>query len=140
MAERIEDLNLPNAVVTRIIKECLPDGISVSKEARTAIARATSIYILYITSAANNVATQSSRKTISANDVFKALEETEFSSFIKPIQEALEEFKKAQLDKKLRAAKKNEDGADKTTDDKTGGDDGIEVDEEEHEDDEETEQ
>uniref|UniRef100_T1HLF8 DNA polymerase epsilon subunit 3 n=1 Tax=Rhodnius prolixus TaxID=13249 RepID=T1HLF8_RHOPR len=94
MAERVEDLNLPNAIVTRIIKECLPDGINVSKEARTAIARATSIYILFITSTANNVATQASRKIISTNDVFKALEEKEFSSFVKPIQETLEEFKK----------------------------------------------
>lgn len=136
MAERVEDLNLPNAVVTRIIKECLPDGINVSKEARTAIARATSIYILFITSAANNVATQASRKTISANDVFKALEETEFSSFVKPIQEALEEFKKAQLDKKQKAAGKKIEDADKSGDDKHS-EDTIEVDEEEQEDDDE---
>ncbi|TMW44088.1 hypothetical protein DOY81_010832 [Sarcophaga bullata] len=33
MVERIEDLNLPNAVITRLIKEGLPDNANVSKEA-----------------------------------------------------------------------------------------------------------
>ena len=41
MAERPEDLNLPNAVVTRIVKDCLPDGVKVSKEANAAIAKVT---------------------------------------------------------------------------------------------------
>ena len=42
MAERPEDLNLPNSIVARIIKESLPEGVNVSKEARTAIAKAAS--------------------------------------------------------------------------------------------------
>ncbi|XP_068087174.1 uncharacterized protein [Anabrus simplex] len=37
MAERLEDLSLPNTVVTRLAKETLPDGVNVAKEARTAI-------------------------------------------------------------------------------------------------------
>ena len=40
MAESPEDLNLPNAVITRIIKEAFPDGVNISKEARSAISRA----------------------------------------------------------------------------------------------------
>ena len=31
MSEKIEDLNLPNAVVTRIIKEAVPKGTMISK-------------------------------------------------------------------------------------------------------------
>lgn len=85
MAERPEDLNLPNAVITRIIKEAvsrwtdgragqgrasgqrgepdpsrqlgsplpssqLPDGVNISKEARSAISRAASVFVLYATS------------------------------------------------------------------------------------------
>ncbi|KAL1117471.1 hypothetical protein AAG570_004796 [Ranatra chinensis] len=90
MAERVEDLNLPNAVVTRIMRECLPEGVSVAKEARTAVARAASVFVLYLTSSANSAAVQSSRKTIAANDVFKALEETNFEFFVAPLKEALE--------------------------------------------------
>lgn len=44
MTDKIQDLNLPNAVVVRLIKEALPDGINVGKEARSAIARAASIF------------------------------------------------------------------------------------------------
>lgn len=44
MVEKIADLNLPNSVVTRIIKEALPDGINIGKEARIAIAKAASIF------------------------------------------------------------------------------------------------
>ncbi|XP_014247010.1 DNA polymerase epsilon subunit 3 [Cimex lectularius] len=111
MAERVEDLNLPNSVVTRIIKDCVPAGVNVSKEARTAIARAASVFVLYLTSASNNVSMQSNRKTISANDVFKALEETEFDMFIQPLKDSLEAFKKSQLEKKLRAKKSDTEPA-----------------------------
>lgn len=50
MAERPEDLNLPNAVVTRIIKEALPTGVNVGKDARLAISKAASVFVLYATS------------------------------------------------------------------------------------------
>lgn len=44
MVEKIQDLNLPNASVIRIIKDALPDGIGIGKEARVAIARAASVF------------------------------------------------------------------------------------------------
>lgn len=44
MVERIQDMNLPSASILRIIKEALPDGIGVGKEARTAIAKAASVF------------------------------------------------------------------------------------------------
>lgn len=42
--EKVHELSLPNTVVARIIKEALPDGISVGKEARAAISRAASVF------------------------------------------------------------------------------------------------
>lgn len=48
MVDKIQDLNLPATVVTRLIKEALPDGINIGKEARSAIARAASIFSKYI--------------------------------------------------------------------------------------------
>lgn len=90
MAERLEDLNLPNSVVTRLIKDALPDGVNIAKEARTAIGRAASVFVLFITSAANGVAIKNNKKTISAQDVLQAIVETEFENFSEPLQEALE--------------------------------------------------
>lgn len=90
MAERLEDLNLPNSVVTRLIKDALPEGVNIAKEARTAIGRAASVFVLFVTSSANNVAVKNNKKTISAQDVLQAIVDTEFENFSEPLQEALE--------------------------------------------------
>ncbi|XP_068596948.1 DNA polymerase epsilon subunit 3 [Brachionichthys hirsutus] len=101
MAERPEDLNLPNAVIGRIIKEALPDGVNVSKEARRAISQAASVFVLYATSCANNFAMKAKRKTLNAGDVLAAMEEMEFERFLEPLREALEVYKKGQKGKKV---------------------------------------
>jgi DNA polymerase epsilon subunit 3 len=49
MAEKMDDLNLPAAVVTRLIKEALPEGVNISKESRTAVSKAASVFVLYTT-------------------------------------------------------------------------------------------
>ena len=90
MAERPEDLNLPNAVIMRIIKDMLPEGVAVAKEARSAIARAASVFVLFATSSANNLAQKHKKKTVSAQDTFLALKEMEFDKFIEPLQKSLE--------------------------------------------------
>lgn len=90
MAEKVEDLNLPISVVSRLIKDTLPEGTIVSKEARTAIARAASVFVLYLTSSSNCVALKSKRKTINNEDVFQALVDTEFEMFEAPLREAYE--------------------------------------------------
>ena len=90
MAERPEDLNLPNSIVARIIKESLPEGVNVSKEARTAIAKAASVFVLYATSCSNNIAMKANRKTISGADVLSAMSDMEFDRFTEPLQQSLE--------------------------------------------------
>lgn len=109
MAERPEDLNLPNAVITRIIKEALPDGVNVSKEARRAISQAASVFVLYATSCANNFAMKSKRKTLNAGDVLAAMEEMEFERFLEPLREALEVYKKGQKGKKEVSEQRRKD-------------------------------
>lgn len=108
MAERLEDLNLPNAVVTRIIKEALPEGVTIGKDARTAVAKASSIFILYLTSSANIIAKKGNRKTISGQDVIQAMSDIEFDQFIDPLNESLENFRKAQKEKKDATSKKKQ--------------------------------
>merc|ERR1712095_260760 len=106
MAERPEDLNLPNAVVSRIIKEALPPNVKVSKEAQAAVAKAASVFVLYATSCANNVALKSNRKTIHGNDVVRAMEDMEFDKFIKPLENSLGSWKDSQQKKKDEAKQK----------------------------------
>ncbi|KAG7480519.1 hypothetical protein MATL_G00056920 [Megalops atlanticus] len=114
MAERPEDLNLPNAVITRIIKEALPEGVNVSKEARRAISQAASVFVLYATSCANNFAMKAKRKTLNAGDVLAAMEEMEFERFLQPLREALEAYKKGQKGKKEASEQKRKDKEKKT--------------------------
>ncbi|XP_075041564.1 DNA polymerase epsilon subunit 3 [Mixophyes fleayi] len=115
MAERPEDLNLPNAVITRIIKEALPEGVNISKEARSAISRAASVFVLYATSCANNFAMKGKRKTLNVNDVLAAVEEMEFQRFLTPLKESLEAYRRDQKGKKEATELKKKD-KDKKTD------------------------
>ncbi|XP_069465999.1 DNA polymerase epsilon subunit 3 [Ambystoma mexicanum] len=115
MAERPEDLNLPNAVITRIIKEALPDGVNISKEARSAISRAASVFVLYATSCANNFALKGKRKTLNAGDVLAAMEEMEFQRFLNPLKDSLEAYRRGQKGKKDATEQKKKD-KDKKTD------------------------
>lgn len=109
MAEKPEDLNLLNAVITRIIKEALPDGVNISKEARSAISRAASVFVLYATSCANNFAMKGKRKTLNASDVLSAMEEMEFQRFVTPLKEALEAYRREQKGKKEASEQKKKD-------------------------------
>lgn len=90
MAERLEDLNLPVTAITRIAKEVLPANIIVSKEAKTALARAASVFILYVSNQATTIATSRNKKTISAQDVLEALSQVDFECLIEPLQQLLE--------------------------------------------------
>jgi hypothetical protein len=65
----------------------------VSKEANAAIAKAASVFVLYATSCANNVAQKSHRKTLHGGDVIKAIQEMEFDKFVKPLEASLEHWK-----------------------------------------------
>lgn len=90
MAERLEDLNLPVTAITRIAKEVLPANIIVSKEAKTALARAASVFILYVSNQATTIAASRNKKTISAQDVLEALAQVDFECMIEPLQQLLE--------------------------------------------------
>lgn len=106
MAEKPEDLSLPNAVIARIMKEALPDGVIISKEARQAISKAASVFVLYCTSCANNNALQQKRKTLKELDVLSAVEEMDFEGFIPSLKQSLEAFKVGQKEKKEASEKR----------------------------------
>ncbi|KXJ19657.1 DNA polymerase epsilon subunit 3 [Exaiptasia diaphana] len=104
MAEKVEDLSLPTAVMVRLVKDALPDGVNIAKEARAAISKAASVFVLYATTCANTIAVSAKRKTLTASDVFQALEEMEFEEFIPKLKEDLIAFKREQKGKKEAAA------------------------------------
>lgn len=100
MIESIQDLNLPNSNVAKIIKDSLPEDVNMDKEARTAIGRATSVFIMYLSSNAAAAAHRHNHKTFSAQDVMNAISEMEFKSFMGPMNASLQQHQKSMKDKK----------------------------------------
>nr|VZI46375.1 unnamed protein product [Spirometra erinaceieuropaei] len=106
MAEKPDDLYLPNAVIGRIIREALPEKTVVSREARSAISKAASSFILCVTSMASAHCEAGKRKTLAASDILGALRDMQFSSYESPLLEFLENYRTAMNAKK--ALKKNQ--------------------------------
>jgi histone H3/H4 len=76
----------PLACVRRILKNSLPSSTNVGKDASAAFARASGIFIIYLTACANDFARENRRQTITANDVLAAIkvsvDESDHDSFL----------------------------------------------------------
>ncbi|XP_022731174.1 DNA polymerase epsilon subunit 3 [Durio zibethinus] len=104
---------LPKAIVRRVVKDklsdCSPDyDINVHKDALLAFSESARIFIHYLSATANDICKESKRQTMNAEDIFKALEEIEFSEFVKPLKASLAEFRMKNAGKKGEAAKEKE--------------------------------
>ena len=84
------EFGLPLASITRIVKSRLPEGIQVGKEAKLAFSKASGIFVLYLVSCALDICKESKRSTISAADIFAALEEVEFDDYKEPLRDYYE--------------------------------------------------
>ncbi|CAH8359763.1 unnamed protein product [Eruca vesicaria subsp. sativa] len=96
---------LPLAIVRRVVKdklsECSPDyDVSIHKEALLAFSESARIFIHYLSATANDICKDSRRQTMKAEDVFKALEDMDFSEFLEPLKASLDDFKKKNAGKK----------------------------------------
>lgn len=86
--------------VTRLMKDALPSDVSVTKEARSALTRAASVFILYLTTTASGNAASKKLKTLQAQHILEALEEIEFEDFVGPLKEFLDHYRSTQKEKR----------------------------------------
>eukprot|EP01122_Echinamoeba_exundans_P015365 TRINITY_DN7264_c0_g1_i1.p1 TRINITY_DN7264_c0_g1~~TRINITY_DN7264_c0_g1_i1.p1 ORF type:complete len:142 (-),score=46.07 TRINITY_DN7264_c0_g1_i1:11-436(-) len=101
------------SVILRLVKEHLPDNISVGKDAKSSLTKAAKLFVQYLTAAANDYCQSCNRTLLSSNHVFGALDELELGHYKEKLQKALDEYKATQAkkaDKKKDDAKKPEDG------------------------------
>ncbi|KAI9022260.1 histone-fold-containing protein [Phycomyces nitens] len=107
----IEDNELPKANVARVLKNALPAGTALQKDAKLAVSKASTVFINYLSTVANDIAKSANHKTISAADVFKAMEILELDHLTPQLKDAFAAYQQLQSDKKLRKKeKKSEEG------------------------------
>ncbi|WKY04129.1 hypothetical protein Q1695_005252 [Nippostrongylus brasiliensis] len=100
---KVEDLRLPMAMLSRIMKSALPNGAAVSKDARTHVMRACSVFILYILSQAEEHASSKKRKTVNVDDIMHALGVCGFESLCESLHAAFESYKASRPTKVAKA-------------------------------------
>ncbi|CAL8084874.1 unnamed protein product [Calicophoron daubneyi] len=100
MAENSDELYLPNAVILRIIKDSLPDRMLVSREARSAISKSASSFILYVTSLASTHCEAAKRKTLQVSDILAALKEMQFGHYVSTLEKFMDEYRAKNIQKK----------------------------------------
>ncbi|GAA0143185.1 DNA metabolism protein [Lithospermum erythrorhizon] len=109
----VELNDLPKTIIRRIVKDKLSQlskesEISVQREALVAFSESSRIFIHYLSATANDICKEAKRQTVNAEDVFKALEEMEFSDFVGPLRASLEEVRKNNAGKKSESLKAKE--------------------------------
>ncbi|KAH9030175.1 hypothetical protein EDB84DRAFT_1494922 [Lactarius hengduanensis] len=87
VSEGIENFELPRALVTRIAKSAVPENVKLQKDTVLSLVKGATVFINYL---AHEVSTSKQHKSISASDVFKALEIIEFADLIPPLQAELQ--------------------------------------------------
>lgn len=75
------DTVLPASSVLRVIKESIPDGFHINREAKSVLSRAGAVFAVYLAAAANDAARDGRRSTMKASDVLRALEDVELPEF-----------------------------------------------------------
>lgn len=104
----IEDLLLPRSLVLKIAREALPPQTPVPKDGVTALMRAATMFISYITATANDIAAFERRKTVTQTDILQALEKNHFGQFTSAVIE-LSDARQAQKEKNKEQPEISED-------------------------------
>mmetsp|Transcript_1444 Transcript_1444/g.1904 ORF Transcript_1444/g.1904 Transcript_1444/m.1904 type:complete len:182 (+) Transcript_1444:49-594(+) len=83
----------PAACITRIVKAALPDQVQITKEAKAAFSKSAGIFILYLTTCANDHCHEKKRQTVSAVDIMQAVSDLEMEEFKVPLQTFLQGYR-----------------------------------------------
>lgn len=91
-----KNIDLPKALIRRMVKAKLSElsgdpskEFNVNKDALLALAESAKVFVSFIASTANDICKESKRQTMSAEDVFKALDEMDFGDMVAPLRQEL---------------------------------------------------
>ncbi|KAF2073461.1 hypothetical protein CYY_005211 [Polysphondylium violaceum] len=103
--DKDDNLSLPKATVSKLIKEMLPNDIRCSNETRDLILECCVEFIHLISSEANDICGKDGRRTIGADHVIKALTELGFSEYTEKVSEVYTKHK-LEVSTKTKSSKK----------------------------------
>jgi len=93
MTEKAEDLSLPKATISKIIKEMLPDDIKCANDTRDLIMECCVEFIHVLSSESNEVCTKENKKTIAPEHILKALKSLGFETYVDEVSKVYNEHK-----------------------------------------------
>ncbi|KAJ7086672.1 histone-fold-containing protein [Mycena epipterygia] len=105
-----EDLSLPKATVAKMITELLPGDVVCAKETRDLVIECCVEFIHLISSEANEICEQESKKTIAPEHIIGALKRLGFDSFTTEVEDVLKEHKQQQKDREKKVSKFEQSG------------------------------
>ncbi|KAF8640137.1 hypothetical protein AX17_001373 [Amanita inopinata Kibby_2008] len=105
-----DDLSLPKATVAKMIAELLPNDIVCAKETRDLVIECCVEFIHLISSEANEICEQESKKTIAPEHIIGALKRLGFDSFTTEVEDVLKDHKQQQKDREKKVSKFEKSG------------------------------
>ena len=93
---REQDIFLPIANVTRLMKDALPKEAKIGKEAKDCMQESVSEFIAFITSEASDKCATEKRKTINGDDILWAMQSLGFDSYLEPLKIYLQKYRNAE--------------------------------------------
>lgn len=92
---KIIDRQMPIANIANIMKEAMPANAKVSKEAKELMSKCASEFIAIVTCRAKDICACEARKTITGEDLIRAMEDLDLSYYSEVMKILLEKFREA---------------------------------------------
>jgi len=105
-----EDLSLPKATVAKMITDLLPNDVTCAKETRDLVIECCVEFIHLISSEANEICDQESKKTIAPEHIISALKRLGFDSFTAEVEDVLKDHKQQVKDREKKVSKFEQSG------------------------------
>jgi len=105
-----DDLSLPKATVAKMIQDLLPNDIVCAKETRDLVIECCVEFIHLISSEANEICEQESKKTIAPEHIIAALKRLGFDAFTTEVEDVLKDHKQQQKDREKKVSKFEQSG------------------------------
>merc|ERR1711934_804492 len=101
----MDELQLPAApVINKCVKEGIPDGTVISKDAKQAFVTAATVSILYVLDSANLICREKRRSTVMPDNVKEAVER-DFPQLYPMIQKYAEDLQNEKAEKNMGVVK-----------------------------------